>query len=838
MPHEDVRTAANWRGDRKRKILGPRNTRMPQAQNPVAATPPARPFLPLLLLLFVGSGLCALIYEVVWFQLLELVIGSSAVSLGVLLATFMGGMCIGSLYLPRFVPSTIHPLRVYAALELGIAVIALLVLVAVPLVGHLYAPFVGHGAGSVVMRAVVAGVCLLPPTILMGATLPAVARWIESTPDGVRWLGFFYGGNTAGAVIGAVLAGFYLLREYDMVTATFVAVAVQIAVAGGAYALSRRTAGGESADAVERRDADAADAAPNAWVVYVAIGFSGLCALGAEVVWTRLLSLLLGASTYTFSIILAVFLLGLGLGSAAGSMIARSSRNARFAMGGAQALQIAAVCWAAWMISGVLPYWPINPSLAPSPWFTLHLDITRCLWVVLPGAVLWGASFPLALAAVARRGADSGKLVGGVYAANTVGAIVGALLFSLVLIPGIGTQRASQVLIGLTAISAVLLFGSLLGTMRQAATAALVTTAFLAAALLPRVQEVPALLIAYGRFMVTWIDQLDVLYVGEGMNSSIAVAKLKSNGATQFHVAGKVEASSLAQDMRLQRMLGHLPALVHPNPQSVLIVGFGAGVTAGSFVPYPEIRRIVICEIEPLIPQVVSTYFKRENNDVVNDRRTEIVFDDARSFILTTDEKFDIITSDPIHPWVKGAAALYTKEYFESVKAHLNPGGVVTQWVPLYESNSAAVKSEIATFLEVFPNGTVWANNIEGKGYDVVLLGQNDPLRIDVAALANRFAKPDYQAVAASLVEVGFQSPLELFSTYTSQKRDMLPWLKDAQINRDRNLRLQYLAGTGLNTYEGGRIYEEIARGRTFPESLFVADGAWKDLLRVRLGTR
>jgi spermidine synthase len=338
--------------------------------------------------------------------------------------------------------------------------------------------------------------------------------------------------------------------------------------------------------------------------------------------------------------------------------------------------------------------------------------------------------------------------------------------------------------------------------------------------------------------MVTWIDQLDVLYVGEGMNSSIAVAKLKSNGATQFHVAGKVEASSLAQDMRLQRMLGHLPALVHPHPQSVLIVGFGAGVTAGSFVPYPEMKRIVICEIEPLIPQVVSTYFQHENNNVLNDRRTEVVFDDARSFILTTDEKFDVITSDPIHPWVKGAASLYTKEYFESVKAHLNPGGVVTQWVPLYESNSAAVKSEIATFLDVFPNGTVWANNVEGKGYDVVLLGQNEPLRIDVRALAQRFAQPNYQPVAASLVEVGFQSPLELFATYTSQRSDMTSWLRDAQINRDRNLRLQYLAGNGLNTYEGAKIYDEIARGRAFPESLFIADPAWKELLRGMIGTR
>src|SRR5262249_36018090 len=153
------------------------------------------------------------------------------------------------------------------------------------------------------------------------------------------------------------------------------------------------------------------------------------------------------------------------------------------------------------------------------------------------------------------------------------------------------------------------------------------------------------------------------------------------------------------------RMLGHIPALVHPRPRSALIVGCGAGVTAGSFVVHPAIERIVICEIEPLIPQVVAEFFSEENYDVLNDRRLQIVYDDARHYILTTRETFDIITSDPIHPWVKGAATLYTKEYFELCKRHLNPGGVITQWVPLYESNTDVVKSEIATFFEVFPNG-------------------------------------------------------------------------------------------------------------------------------------
>jgi spermidine synthase len=332
--------------------------------------------------------------------------------------------------------------------------------------------------------------------------------------------------------------------------------------------------------------------------------------------------------------------------------------------------------------------------------------------------------------------------------------------------------------------------------------------------------------------MVTWLNQIQVLYVGEGMNSSIAVSTLNSNGATQFHVAGKVEASSLPQDMRLQRMLAHLPALVHPAPKSVLVVGFGAGVTAGSFIPYPSVQRLAICEIEPLIPEVISKYFTRANNDVVNDPRTQIYYDDARSFILTTDEKFDVITSDPIHPWVKGAATLYTREYFQAVKAHLNPGGVVTQWVPLYESTPDAVRSEIATFLDVFPNGTVWANTIDSQGYDIVLMAQAEPTKIDLRALMSRVSDAQYRPVMQSLQEVGFDSPITLFSTYAGNAAGLALWLRGATINLDRNLRLQYLAAAGANLDESRQIFEQIANVRTFPDSLFTADPFAQAMMR------
>jgi spermidine synthase len=218
---------------------------------------------------------------------------------------------------------------------------------------------------------------------------------------------------------------------------------------------------------------------------------------------------------------------------------------------------------------------------------------------------------------------------------------------------------------------------------------------------------------------------------------------------------------------------------------------------------------------------VVSTYFSEHNFAVVQNPKTTVVTDDARHFLLTTDRTFDAITSDPFDPWVKGAATLYTQEFWEVARERLNPGGVVTVFVQLYESNLAAVKSEVATFLSVFPEGMVFANLHQGQGYDVVMLGQKERTVIDLDRVDERLSRPEYQEVANSLIDVGFYSAAQLFSTFAIRKPEADAWLADAQINRDRNLRLQYLAGLGVNLYEADAIYQDMARYRTFPPGLF-----------------
>jgi spermidine synthase len=805
----------------------------------------SRRYLPALFLLFVGSGCAALIYEIVWFQLLQLVIGSSSISLGILLGTFMGGMCLGSLLLPRLISARQHPLRVYAMLELGIGVFALLILVGMPLIGGIYTTWAGEGVAGIVFRAVIAGICLLPPTILMGATLPAISRWVKATPDGVAWLGFFYGGNIAGGVIGSLAAGFYLLRVFDVATATLTAVVINIAVFVVATILARRTS--YEADAPKPSAASASGTMP----VYATIALSGMTALSAEVVWTRLLSLHFGATVYTFALILAVFLVGLGIGSTIGSTMARTIASPRRALGWCQLLLCGAMAWAAYQLTESLPYWPINPSIATTPWFTMQLDLVRCLWVVLPGAILWGASFPLALAAVASTEQDAARLAGGVYAANTVGAIVGSMATSFILIPWIGTSHTEQVIIIASALSALLMLEpsfAAKATAEHANTAekkdpassarsavmgtAVLAIAMVSAGLLARsVHELPGLLVAYGRFAATRVGQANVIYVGEGLNASVAVSEL-SNGVRNYHNAGKVQASSEPQDMRLQRMLGHLTTLIPEHPRKVLVIGCGAGVTAGAVSVDPAVEHETIAEIEPLVPRVVSTYFAEHNFDVVRNPKVHVRIDDARHFVETTSEKFDAVTSDPLDPWVKGAAMLYTAEFFELVKQHLNPGGVVTLFVQLYESNTEAVKSEIGTFLEAFPNGIVFGNTNEGKGYDLVLLGQVQPTKIDVDAIQAKLQRPEYAPMAQSLREIGMSSAVDLFSTYAGRRSDLEPWLRTAQINHDRNLRLQYLAGLGLNLYQADVIYSDMLRYVTrTPDDLFIASDATKQRL-------
>ena len=655
-----------------------------------------------------------------------------------------------------------------------------------PYVEEVYARYAGHGLAGILLRGAVAGVCLLPPTLLMGATLPAIARWVETGPEGVSWLGFFYGGNIAGAVFGCLLAGFYLLRVYDMATATYVAVALNVTVAAIALALAAAPARYEVP--ADRRDAGERGArgrrlgrvSGDRPLRDVGAGRrGGLDPSALAVARRHRVHLLLdpgrvpdrpGDRQQPRGIPGAAGRVGAG---GAGRLPVAPDRGHRLDRGHDLASR--------------------SPTGRSSP---------RCRRAPgTPSSSTWcAASGPSCRRRACgerasrwrwrrspSRGQDPGRLVGGVYAANTIGAIAGALVFSLLLVPAIGTAGAERVLIGLAAAAALVALLPLLRpaprTVRLGGAAALAAALGVAGWLAWSVTPVPWVVVAFGRQTASWLARSapgivkdvpdgpgdpDVFctYVGEGTNVSVAVTMTRE-GVRSFHGAGKIQASTQPADMRLQRMLGHIPALVHKKPESVLVVACGAGITAGTFVLHPDVKRIVICDIEPLVPTVVTPMFGKENYHVVdgiarenphtvNGKQVEVVYDDGRHFLRTTQEKFDIITSDPIDPWVKGCAALNTVEYYQMCRDHLNPGGSVCLWIPLYESNLETTKSVIATFFQVFPHGILWSNERDGEGYDAILFGQVEPTVIDVDELQRRLDRPDHQLVKQSLREVGF----------------------------------------------------------------------------------
>ncbi len=794
-----------------------------------------------LILMFLASGCAALIYEVVWVHLLRLVIGASSLSVGIVLSSFMGGMFVGSLLFARWVPRQRDPLRVYVALEVGIAVCGLLMPIVLPFVRSVYAGAAGHGPLGIALRACIAAILILPPTALMGATLPAIARrYAHDAAESRSRLAGLYAANTLGAVLGCLLAGFYLLAVWDVWVATATAVALNLGIAALAlYTAKSRpaaTSGGalpiialeRPTPILELTPSVAPQPLPRPALVYVAIALSGLTALAAQALWTRLLTLLFGATVYAFSIILAVFLGGLGIGAVVAARLLASGVSPIRALAFTQLGLVPTLLWSSGLLAEVLPY---SSPTTLTPVTTLHaLHVLRAIEVMLPAAVLWGMSFPFALAAV--RHDDPSRAAGQVYAANTVGSIFGALLVSFWAIPAHGTHWTAQALIMVASVSAALLVSK---AVRMRSTAAQLGAALAAlaigatgAALTPAVSGV---FLAHGRHIWSVDPRDQYPYISEGAASTVAV-HVAPDGSQHFHVSGRVEASTNRADMRLQRLLGHLSALAHPKPKSVLVVGLGAGVTAGALVRHADIERVVICEIEPRVTGA-ARQFTKENYAVLDDPRVQVVFDDARHFLATTSERFDIITSDPIHPWVRGNSVLFSREYYDIVKSRLKPGGIATQWVPLYDTVETAIQIQMRTFFSAFPEASVWNSSALGRGYDVVLLGRAKPEPLDVAAIQRRFE--GVPAIAESLGEVGVYNVVDLFATYGASAKDMSAWVSGVGENRDFSLKLEYISGLALNQQNADRIYANMVARRSVPADMFTGPEELLTKIRARI---
>lgn len=628
-------------------------------------------------MLLFTSGAGALALEVAWYRRMAQVAGGTSLALAAVLAGVLGGMALGAHLVGRFADRVRKPLDLYARLETGVALAALLSPLLLDGARTLHAGLPNDG-----LRFLLSVALLLPPSLFLGGSLPAAAAALR---DPAAQLGRLYAANTLGAVAGTLLAGFLLLPSFGLAWT----MRISALFSGSAAFFAFRWA-----EPVEPRETRPLPQAPRAILLYAISGFLGLF---CEVTFTRSLVLVFGSSTYAFSTMLAVFLAGIGLG---GALATRFTRDA-----------LRRLEWTVGLTAALLSLSALSIHLLPRLYLRGHAwlggslllpFLLSCL-ALLPGCIGLGAAFTLA----ARLAGTSASGTGRLYAWNTLASIAGSTLAVFAAIPWLGPQRATAAAATAAALAAGLRRPALLGCAAVAALGFLPPPAAARERLYAGVYHNPSAWMRDGAIdEEAWADGADLrgLFFGREMTVSL----LRWYGPLSLLVDGKAEASEQSgSDLQHLALLGHVPMALHEDPQSVLVVGLGLGKTYEACRLHAP-RSLRVVEIEPAVVEALRSIGREPEG---------VTIADARLFLRGTRETYDVISSDPIHPWVRGSGDLYTREYFESCRERLNPGGVACQWLPLYQMSLEDVKSVVRTFASVFRCAAFFG------GTDLILVG-------------------------------------------------------------------------------------------------------------------
>lgn len=794
-----------------------------------------------LLLLFFVSGLSALTYEVVWSRLLGLVTGNSVHSIATVLGTFMGGLALGSYWGGRRAPRIARPIRGYALLEFGIAAAGLLVPFAIDALVPVYralAALTGARSDSpslLATRFVLSAAVLLVPTTLMGMTLPYLTRAVAHRLDRIGLsVGALYGSNTFGACAGALIAGFLFIPFLGMLGATIAAAALNVAVAIAALALDRAAAAKESAAAAsalpppapsksERRAAkaveqrvklaaaalppDAAAPAPipasSRTLLVFAFGVAGAASMVDQVVWTRVFSLIVGPTTYAFTLMVSSFILGLALGGFLGGLVIDRLKDRLAAFSSLQAL-VGLSCLGLVFVLGDLPYRLVQPLYLNASGMdfgesqVLVFGILFALLVVPTS--LMGFAFPLVAKVMVEDLRSAPRSVGDAYAGNTLGAIAGSLLGGFVLVPVLGLQKslfAAALLNGAAALLGLAARFLVVPRRKAAFAPALALPGFLAILLLPawdpNALSSGLYLYAAERF-ASLGDSVDVrqlmavreqVFYKEGVTATVNVEKNPRTGSLFLRVTGKTDAST-TDDMRTQLLSAHIPMLLHPEPKDVLVIGLGSGVTLGTLLHYPTIRRADCVEISGEVVEA-SRFFAPWNDSFHLDPRHRMILDDARNYLLLSDGTYDVITSEPSNPWIAGVGTLFTRESFSLARDRLRDGGLYVQWLGLLKMETDDFKAVIRTFTDVFPESALFSIN---AGVDYLLAGSSGaaPPRFDWARVRETLAD---DAVFRHRETLGLPSPEHLLLTHIANGEALRRFAGGGVTIRDDRNRLE-----------------------------------------------
>ncbi|MCK4764867.1 MAG: fused MFS/spermidine synthase [Candidatus Aminicenantes bacterium] len=692
--------------------------------NTTAAKPNNQKLYFLVFVLFFFSGISSLIYQIVWTRELVLIFGNTMLATSTVLSAFMAGLAAGSFVFGKFADKRPRNLiRVYALLEAGIGVFALLFPLLLAVIGPLYTGLYRSVEGNMLtlnlVRFAVCFVLIVVPTFLMGATLPVLLkRFVNSTATIGKRMGLFYGLNTIGAVVGSLLCGFLFLRLFGMRLSTLLAVVINLGVALLAWAIGKDDSAPEPAVAApEKKKNSAGEYSPlTVKLVFLGIGISGFCALAYEVFWTRMLNLFFHNTVYSFTTILATFLTGIAIGSLIYARFLSKITN-RIMLFIVVEIGIGVFAYATPYIFNLL-YEPLFSKPAET------LTVLKAGVIMIGPTILMGIALPLAVQICQRGPRREGDSVGRVYAINTVGSIFGAFAAGFILVPELGIHKSVIVVVCLNIIAGLLVLFSYARLRLQMRLAA----GFVFACIL-----VIMFVIAPGDLFRDLyrkkISHANLEYYKEGKIANVVVYDFYKNGYKDLYLNGIEEASSRLWHVQLFKMLGALPAVVHPQPDDALMIAFGAGMSAGTTVDLVDYFECA--ELNPDIYEEAEI-FKKENRDVINNPKLNMVFNDGRNHLLLTPKKYSLIISDATNPLTFDSWTLYTQEFYQLCKEKLKPGGVFCQWVPI-PLPSDALKVVLKTFKSVFPHTSFWS--IYGHS-QCLMLATPERLRLNYRQLA------------------------------------------------------------------------------------------------------
>ncbi len=814
---------------------------------------PVRAILPTCLFF---SGFCALAYQVSWARYLSMFLGATAPAYTIVLATFMGGLALGAWMLGKMADRTERPLRLYGHLELLVAFLCFVFPLLMDLLGPLYLalarPVADLPALRHILRAFLAVAVLAAPSILMGGTLPAATRfYVRSLKQVGSGVGKLYFVNAFGAVFGTLTAGFFLISWLGLHGTFWTAAAINALIGLWALRTSRRIDGPSACppagwiDDVETDiDPPGTESPFPAWVAtaaLVATASSGAASMIYEVSWIRVLTIVLGGSTYAFTVMLAAVILGIAIGSA---LVAALPRLARSGLGAFGLLEVSV----AFVVLAMVPIYnrlsyiyvkmaagiPREPEAYPQ---FLLIGFLLCVAVMLIPTVLLGATFPLATRLASRSMPTLGGGVGRAYAFNTAGTLFGTIISAHLLFPWLGLFGTFAFAASLNMSAGLLcLFGALKLScaslsrtkpgggavnedsslsgggpphesrrpvfMQRAGATLLVaiTAAFvLFVAKGPRLdhhvlsrgmfRSMTAAFGDYGEFWAWLASSTNILYYKDGAEDTVAV--LDYRGHLTLQVNGKADASSEG-DMPTQMCLGHLPMVIHPDPGRVLVVGLGSGATSAAILAHPEVELTTV-ELSPQVVEAASL-FAPYTRDVLEDPRLDLVIEDAKAYLGLSRERFDIIISEPSNPWVAGNADLFTIEFFDLMRSRLAAGGFVAQWFHDYEMTDEALKTILRTFTEAFSYTRLFHC---GAGRDFVLIGAEkaltyEPSRMQTAIAATPLVAKDLDA------HLSIRSPLGVFTRNVLDDSGLRTLSEGGRLHRSRRPVLDFQAPRGV----------------------------------------